>query len=72
MTITYSKQYMKRTLSGNLLKVFIYTVEGTKEEMIGYKFAQDSNYREDEDGRPLFFTHKYMGAWNVISLDDIK
>lgn len=41
--------------------VFRYEVSGTKEELEAYELAQGDNYRETEDGKPLFFTTRFAG-----------
>lgn len=43
-------------------KTFVYTVSGTKEQLEKYKAAQGENYREAEDGTPLWFTTRSVGA----------
>ena len=48
-----------KSKSGN--PTFVYTVAGTKEDLVAYKKAQGSYYREQEDGTPLWFTTRYIG-----------
>lgn len=43
-------------------KTFVYTVSGSKEQLEKYKAAQGENYREAEDGTPLWFTTRSVGA----------
>lgn len=45
--------------SGNT--VFVYGVTGTPEELAKYKEVQGDNYKEDENGNPLFFTTNFAG-----------
>lgn len=40
---------------------FIYEVQGTAEELAAYKEAKGEYYREDENGKPLFFYTNYVG-----------
>lgn len=48
--------------SKNGNKTFVYAVSGTKEELEKYKAAQGENYREAEDGTPLWFTTRSVGT----------
>jgi hypothetical protein len=48
-----------RSKNGN--PTFVYSVEGSKEDMASFKKAQGSYYREDEDKNPLWFTTRYIG-----------
>lgn len=48
--------------SKNGNKTFVYAVSGTKEELEKYKTAQGDNYREAEDGTPLWFTTRSVGS----------
>jgi hypothetical protein len=41
--------------------VFVYTVSGSTEQLEAFKTAQGTNYREAEDGTPLFFTVRCVG-----------
>lgn len=43
-------------------KVFVYAVSGSKEQLAKFKEAQGDNYREAEDGTPLWFTTRSVGA----------
>ena len=57
MKATYLRQYVKPE-TGNT--VYVYTVDGTPEELAQYKSVQGSNYIEDrETGSVLWFTTKY-------------
>jgi len=48
-----------RSKNGN--PTFVYSVEGSKEDLASFKKAQGSYYREDEDKNPLWFTTRYIG-----------
>jgi Tfp pilus assembly major pilin PilA len=48
--------------SKNGNKVFVYAVSGTKEQLEKFKAAQGENYRQAEDGTPLWFTTRSVGA----------
>jgi hypothetical protein len=52
------RSYVK---SGSGNTVFVYGVTGTAEELARYKEAQGANYKEDENGNPLFFTTNFAG-----------
>lgn len=41
--------------------VFVYSVTGTPAQIEAYKAAQGDNYREAEDGTPLWFTTRCIG-----------
>lgn len=71
MKANYLRQYRKPE-TGNV--VFVYTVNGTNEELNAYKVAQGSNYVEDKDsGTPLFFSVNYVGnSANIIITDGGK
>jgi hypothetical protein len=47
--------------SKNGNKVFVYAVSGSKEQLEKFKQAQGDNYREAEDGTPLWFTTRSVG-----------
>jgi hypothetical protein len=47
--------------SKNGNKVFVYAVSGTAEQLEKFKTAQGTNYRESEDGTPLWFTTRSVG-----------
>lgn len=68
MKANYLRQYRKPE-TGNI--VFVYTVNGTKEELNAYKDAQGSNYVEDKDtGTPLFFSINYVGNSAGVIITD--
>ncbi len=41
--------------------IFVYVVKGTDDELIAYEEAQGTNYRQSDDGEPLFFTTRFGG-----------
>lgn len=41
-------------------KVFRFVVSGSESEIEAYKSAQEDNFRTDEDGKPLFFSTRYL------------
>lgn len=49
--------------------VFVYTVQGTPEELAAYKTAQGDNYRENEDGKPLFFSTRPIEAGSTLQVN---
>jgi len=53
-----------RSKKGN--PTFVYTVEGSKEDLASFKKSQGSYYREDEDGKPLWFTTRYIGEVGTL------
>ena len=57
MKITSTRSYTSK--NGN--KVFVYSVSGTKEELAKFKSAMGDNYRQAEDGTPLWFTTRSAG-----------
>lgn len=58
MKARYLKVYVSK--KGN--DTFIYTVEGTQEELAEYKEAKGEFHRvDDETGKPLFFNTNYVG-----------
>jgi len=46
--------------AGKGIDVYVYTVTGSKEELAKFKAAQGEQFREDEQGNPLFFTQKVL------------
>lgn len=48
--------------SKNGNKVFVYSVSGSVEQLAKFKAAQGENYRQAEDGTPLWFTTRSVGA----------
>lgn len=57
MKIKLQRSYTSK--NGN--KVFVYSVTGTKAQLEAFKTAQGENYREAEDGTPLWFTVRCVG-----------
>lgn len=47
-------------------KTFVYAVTGSKEQLAAYKEAQGENYREAEDGTPLWFTVRCVGERGTL------
>lgn len=60
LSINYKRQY-KKVSNGNARTVFVYGVNGTAEDLASYKTVQGSNYRDDKDGSPLWFTTSFVG-----------
>lgn len=56
-----AKKIRSYTKPGTGNTVFVYTVSGTPEEIARYKEVQGANYKEDENGNPLFFTTNFAG-----------
>jgi hypothetical protein len=60
MKIKFLRQYRKKG-SGNL--VFVYTVQGTKEQLAAYKKSKGENHRVDETTKAaLFFSSRFIGT----------
>lgn len=57
MKVKLSRSY--KSQKGNT--VFVYSVSGTPAQIEAYKAAQGDNYRESEDGTPLWFTTRCIG-----------
>lgn len=57
MKIKLLRSYTSK--NGN--KVFVYAVTGNKADLEKYKTAQGEQYREAEDGTPLWFTVRCVG-----------
>lgn len=57
MKVKLSRSY--KSQKGNT--VFVYHVSGTPAQIEAYKAAQGDNYREAEDGTPLWFTTRCIG-----------
>jgi len=55
MALTIGKKHNQYRSSKTGTIVFVYTVDGTKEDIANYKKVQGTNYRE-ENGTPLFFS----------------
>jgi hypothetical protein len=62
LTITMkAKKIRSYVKPGTGNTVFVYGVTGTAEELARYKEVQGANYKEDENGNPLFFTTNFAG-----------
>lgn len=46
--------------------VFVYAVSGTPAELEAFKAAQGDNFREAEDGTPLWFTTRCVGQTGTL------
>lgn len=57
MKVKLIRSYKSR--NGNT--VFVYSVSGNANQIEAYKAAQGDNYREDENGTPLWFTTRCIG-----------
>lgn len=57
MQVKLTRSY--RSQKGNT--VFVYEVNGSEAQIEAYKAAQGKNYRETEDGIPLWFTVNCIG-----------
>lgn len=57
INVTLKRNY--KSQKGNT--VFVYAVSAKAEELEAYKSAQADNYREQEDGTPLWFTTRCIG-----------
>jgi hypothetical protein len=64
MKVTCIRTY--RSKKGN--PTFVYTVDGSKEQLDKFKKAQGDYYREDEDGKPLWFTTRYIGEEGMLMI----
>ncbi len=64
MKVTCIRTY--RSKKGN--PTFVYTVDGSKEQLDEFKKAQGDYYREDEDGKPLWFTTRYIGEEGMLMI----
>jgi len=53
-----------RSKNGN--PTFVYSVEGSKENLASFKKAQGSYYREDDDKNPLWFTTRFIGETGTL------
>jgi len=61
MKIKLSRSYKKVAKNDVLATVFVYHVAGTEEQLAAFKTAQGDNFRESEEGTPLFFTTRCAG-----------
>ena len=57
MNVKLARSYKSK--KGNV--VFVYTVTGSDEQIEQFKVAQGDNFREDENGKPLWFTTRCVG-----------
>ena len=64
MKVTCVRTY--RSKSGT--PTFVYSVEGSKEDLEAFKKAQGDYYREDEDGKALWFTTRYIGETGKLMI----
>ena len=55
-----------RSKNGNV--TFVYTVSGSAEQLAAFKEAQGEFYREDESGKPLWFTTRFIGDNGTLVL----
>lgn len=62
MKVQLSRSY--RSSKGNT--VFVYTVAADAKQVEAYKTVQGSNYREQEDGTPLWFTTRCIGDTGTL------
>jgi hypothetical protein len=61
MKIRLIRSYRKLNKNGQPTTVFVYSVNGTDEQLAAYKEAQGENYRESDDGEPLWFSTRCVG-----------
>lgn len=71
MTIIYIKSYIK-AIFNEKARIYVYKVKGTSIELEQYKRQQGISYREGDYNEPLFFTLKWRGLEDNLSLDDIR
>lgn len=62
MKVKFLSSY--RSTKGNT--VFRYSVSGTTEQIEAYKAAQGENFRESDDGTPLWFTTRFIGNTGTL------
>lgn len=62
MQVKLSRSY--RSQKGNT--VFVYEGRGTEAQIEAYKAAQGDNYRETENGVPLWFTTRCIGNTGTL------
>lgn len=62
MKVSLKRNY--RSANGNT--VFVYAVSAKPEAIEAYKVAQADNYREQEDGTPLWFTTRCIGNTGTL------
>lgn len=62
MKIKLIRSYRKLNKNGQPTTVFVYSVNGTDEQLAAYKEAVGvDNYRESDDGEPLWFSTRCVG-----------
>lgn len=66
MKVKLSRSYKSK--NGNT--VFVYSVSGTPAQIEAYKAAQGDNYRETEDGTPLWFTTRCIGNAGTLIITE--
>lgn len=58
----FLRSYRKLAKNGQPVTVFVYTVDGSDEELAQYKDSVGAtNYRESDDGEPLWFSTRVAG-----------
>jgi hypothetical protein len=57
----FLRSYRKLSKTGQPVTVFVYTVAGTDAELAQFKASQGVNYRDSDNGEPLWFTTKVAG-----------
>lgn len=58
----FLRSYRKLAKNGQPVTVFVYTVSGSDEELAQYKETVGvDNYRESDDGEPLWFSTRVSG-----------
>jgi hypothetical protein len=58
----FLRSYRKLAKNGQPVTVFVYAVDGTDAELAQFKDVQgEDNYRESDDGEPLWFTTRMAG-----------
>lgn len=61
MKIKLNRSYKKLNKNSELTTVFVYAVSGTEEQLASFKEAMGDNFRESEDGQPLWFSTRCVG-----------
>ena len=62
MKAKFSSNYKKSDNNGGYRNVFVYTVNGSQQEIAEYQETQGVNYRENDNGQPLFFSNTFAGT----------
>ena len=57
MNVTLQRSY--RSKNGNV--TFVYAINGSEQDLEKYKEIQGDFYREDDNGKPLWFTTRCIG-----------